>query len=571
MTPSRRRIVPGPRPRREPSVVLLGALAGASLGCQGLISGEGEDAYAGVPPGRASQGALSATRKACIDLGDGVHPGPAPLRRLTRAEYDATVADLLGTSMRPAREFPPEGRALGFHGIADAQTVTVLLAESYQTAAKLLAAEATEALDGLLGCDPTAPECVRDFIAEIGSRAYRRPIRSEEVDRLEAVFAWGRDRQTVRDGVQMVLEVILQSPDFLYRPEFGGEEVAPAVVRLTSYEMATRLAYLLLGSMPDAELSRAAEAGELETREQIRAQAERLLATERARESFRAFHRQWLDLDAVGHIERDPELYPGYGSDIPALMVEETERFIEHVVFEGDGSLGTLLTAPYTMANQRLAGFYGLSGPAGDEFELVSTDPAQRIGVLTHGSLLAHHAQPLQTSPVHRGKFIRESILCQILMPPPADLVIEPPDLDPNLTTRQRFAEHSESPSCRGCHQLMDPLGLGFENFDSVGRWRSEENGMSIDASGEIVEADVAGSFDGAVELATRLGESDEVAACMVRQWLRFAQGRSETPLDACTLVGVGTHFAETGYDIRSLVLQLTQTDAFLYRPVVTP
>ena len=480
------------------------------------------------------------------------------------------MGDLLADESNPAERFPPEARALGFFGIADGQSVTTLLAEGYQAAAQELAVAAVADLEGLMGCNPEEASCVSDFVYEFGSAAYRRPLSNEEAVRLIGVYEWGRDNLSSQAGVEMVLEVLLQSPDFLYRPEFGEEPVADKVVRLSSYEIASRLSYLLLGSMPDDVLLQAAAGDKLTTPEEIRAQAERLLSLPRAREALRSFHSQWLDLQEAGHIERDPSVYPGYTESIPGLLVEETESFIEHVVFEDDASLRTLLTAPYTLANAELAAFYGLDGPTGTAFEVVPTG-GERGGLLTQGSLLAHHAQPLQTSPVHRGKFIREALFCQFPPAPPDDLVIVPPELDEGLTTRERFGQHSADASCAGCHELMDPLGLGFEHFDPVGRYRADENGLQIDASGEIFASDIDGPFNGAVELGTALAESSQVAGCMTKQWVRFAHGRSESGADACTLSRLGEGFVASDYNILELVLALTQTDAFLYRSEVSP
>ncbi|HXK18343.1 MAG TPA: DUF1588 domain-containing protein, partial [Polyangiaceae bacterium] len=270
-------------------------------------------------------------------------------------------------------------------------------------------------------------------------------------------------------------------------------------------------------------------------------------------------------------IDRDSALYAGYTDAIPALLQQETETFIDHVIFDEDGRLSTLLTAPYTFANQALATFYGLTAPAGDAFAKVATDPAQRKGLLTQGSLLALQSKPQQTSPVHRGKFVRESLLCQFLPPPPANLVITPPELDPKLTTRQRFGQHSADAACAACHQQMDPIGLGFEHFDAVGRWRAMENGLPIDATGKLILTDVDGDFDGAAALADKLSSSGQVADCMMKEWARFSFGRSETVEDACSLEQTRGKFAAANHDIKQLVLALTQTDAFLYRKAVVP
>ncbi len=555
------------------SWLLLATLAG----CQGTIVGSEGNADIGLttagsgssnplPPGTGFD-----TKSECQKLGTGLNPGPSPVRRLTRDEYENTIVELASDTSKPGKNFPPEARALGFNNIADAQTVTAVLAEAYQTAASGIAERATAKGSTLLGCSETDAACVDGFIQRFGSRAYRRPIAVDEAARLRKVYDWGTKNTTALDGVRMVIEVLMQSPDFLYRPELGAGAAASGVVHLSSYEMATRLSYLFRGSMPDQPLLDAAAADQLKTPEQVLAQAQRLLADVRARDTFKSFHRQWLDLDAVAGIERDPKLYAGFTDAIPALLQQETEAFIDHVIFEDGGKLSTLLTAPYTMANNALATFYGLAAPAGEAFAVVQTDPAQRKGLLTQGSLLALQSKPLQTSPVHRGKFVRESLLCQFLPPPPANLVITPPELNPSLTTRQRFGQHSADPSCAGCHQQMDPLGLGFEHFDAVGRWRQTENNLPIDATGKLVLTDVDSDFDGAAALADKLASSEQVADCMLKEWARFSFGRSETVEDACTLEHTKAKFKEAGHDIKQLVLALTQTDAFLYRKAVVP
>jgi hypothetical protein len=219
--------------------------------------------------------------------------------------------------------------------------------------------------------------------------------------------------------------------------------------------------------------------------------------------------------------------------------------------------------------NADLAAFYGLVGPAGPTFERVDLDPQRRLGLLTQGSLLSIHAHSDQTSPVTRGKFIRQRFFCQDPPPPPPDVMAIAPSLDPNLTTRERFAAHAESAACASCHRLMDPIGLAFENYDGVGRYRSFENGRPVDASGSLWDTDVDGPFTGIPELTSRLLESQIVRDCVVTQWFRFAYGRGETTDDACNLRTLEDHFDASGSNIRSLLLALTQTDAFLYRPAV--
>ena len=550
------------------AVACNGTIGDGSSGGLGGLGGGNPDRY---EPDQQGDGVLESSRNQCAKLGAGIHPGESPIRRLTKYEYNRTVQDIFDITTEPANEFPPEAKALGFAEIADAQTVTVLLAESYWNSSKDLALGPTADLTKLLGCEVSSAGCVDSFITKFGRIVYRRPVADAELLRFKAVYDWGQQKLSAREGVQMMIEVMLQSPDFLYRPEFGESNSAGDIVPLSSYEIPPRLSYLMHGSMPDESLRAAADDDQLKNKEEIYAQAKRLLDQERTRSTYQHFFGQWLALEDVGHIERDATVYPGWTANTPKLLREETESFVDHVIFDGDGSFKTLLTAPYTFMNKELADFYGVSGPSGSEFEKVNTDPTQRAGLLTHGSLLAHHAQALQTSPVHRGKFIRETVLCQTLAPPPDDIIIVPPDLDPNLTTRERFSAHSDDPKCAGCHFLLDPVGLGFEHYDAVGRWRDEENGKAIDATGELFNTDVDGKYSGGVELATKLSESDDVSSCAVKNWVRYAYGRSESPEDACSLVDLGLAFSKADFSVHELLLQLTQTDAFLYRKAVTP
>jgi hypothetical protein len=221
--------------------------------------------------------------------------------------------------------------------------------------------------------------------------------------------------------------------------------------------------------------------------------------------------------------------------------------------------------------NADVAAFYGVPGPAVAEFQRVDLDPNQRAGLLTQPSILAVNAHADQTSPVHRGKFVRERLLCEPIAPPPPDVKAVPPAVDPNATTRERFAQHDKDPACAYCHKLMDPIGFGFEHYDAMGTWRDLEQGLPIDASGEITSSkDVDGTFDGAIQLAERLSTSEEVRACVVTQWFQYGHGRPNTKDDACTIQKLQTSFADAGYDIKELLVALTQTDAFLYRKRVS-
>jgi hypothetical protein len=507
----------------------------ASAGCDGRVSDPAP--------------ALSENRPPVSEIS----PGPAPVRRMTRFEYDNTVRDLLGDTTSPARDFGAEEEANGFSNNAANLVTTSALAEKYMRAAEGIAERATADLPALTGmCDMTADEdgCARGFIAAFLQRAFRRPPTDDELAAFYTLYEAGRATD-LRNGLSMVIEAALQSPAFLYRLEF--ERMAPGepVVLLDGYELASRLSYLLWGSMPDDRLLEAAAMGRLETPADIEREARRLIADPKTRDVVAEFHRQWLDYDRIANVGKDATLFPEWSPAIGALMAEETRRFVDETVFNGDGTLGALLTAPSTDLDPTLAGFYG---------------PSERRGLLTQGALLTVNAHSNQTSPVHRGRLVREQFLCDIMPPPPPDVVITVPEPDPESTARERFAQHSADSSCSGCHYLMDPIGFGFETYDAVGRYRTEEGGETIDATGNLAQTDIDGDFRGVDELSQGLARSTDVSRCYALQWFRFGYGRGETRSDDESLAKINAAFEASGGDVIELLVALTQTDAFRYR-----
>jgi len=508
-----------------------------------------------------------------------IEPGPSPLRRLTQVEYNNTIFQLLGDSSAPADAFPPDEEAGGFDNQANVLVVSPLLAESYLEAAEELAdAHAPTFVSEIPTCaagdESNCNVDVVEFIREFGKRAFRRPLSETELSTFEALFlegtGLGEGPYSAEAGIGMVMQAMLQSPHFLYRIEFGmPAPIDGDVVELSSWEVASRLSYLLWNTMPDDALFEAAERDELRDPEQIEFQARRMLETPRAREAVKNFHRQWLGLDDIEPRilanGKDEEIYPEYYDGLPTLWRLETEAFIDYAVFEENADLATLFAAPYTMMNAELAAFYGVSGPSGVEFERVELDPTRYAGFVTQPGLLALNAKPDRSSPIHRGKWVRQYLLCQD-PPPPPDNVPEPPEVDESQTTREQFSQHSADPVCAGCHQLMDPIGFGFEHFDGLGRYRETEWGLAIDASGELTATDVDGEFNGAVELADKLASSEQVKSCVVSQWFRFGYGRFEEQRDECSITELEAAFAAADYDIKELIVALTLTDAFRYR-----
>jgi len=544
---------------------LVAALGILALGCTGAIGGEGGG----------------------NTINDNVAKGlcvvDTPIRRLTRFEYNNTVRDLLGDSTNPADILPPEEEVAGFNNQAGALTTSDLLIEQLMKVAEDVSTRAVTNIGALVpDCDPAtdgADTCAMSFIQDFGQRAFRRPLTQAEIDRLKSVFDWAIADENLgqfQDGIQVVIEATLQSPSFLYRPEFGAEApIEGDVVPFTSWEMATKLSYMLWNTMPDGELFSAAEADQLITKEQIAAQAARMLEDDRARDLIRNFHTQWLQLTHLDSVTKDTEVYPAFNASLRPLWKEEIQRFIEHVILEDDGSLQTLLTADYSFMNETLASFYGndvAEAVTGPEFRQVQLDSSRRAGFLSSAGLMATHANLNQSSPVFRGKFVREQLMCDTLPLPPNDLVIEPPQLDPNKTTKEQFEEIGANPACGGCHSLMNPIGFIFEHYDGIGQWRDQQNGKDIDATGEVVATnDIDGTYDGAVELASALANSTQVQECVASQWFRFGYNRTVTEEDTCSMEQLNDVFRSSGFDVKALLLALTQTNAFLYRRAVDP
>ncbi len=517
------------------------------------------------------------TPELCAELP--VDLGGTPLRRLTREEYDATVVALLDDHSGPGQAFPADETLLGF---AAGGVVSPVLVELYQAAAETLAASAKGRLDTLLDCATRDDACARRFVESFGERAFRRPLEAGEADELVALYASERAAGEGFDAaIELVLAAILQAPAFVYRVELGEPGEGP-VVRLTQHEVAARLSYLLWGTMADDALREAADAGALGTPDDVEQHARRMLDDPRARDAVGRFYDEWMELSALDDIPKDETRSPTFAEErLGEALHESTRAFVDHVLWEGDGRLETLLTSPTVFVDQRLAGLLGWTGAVGEGMTAVSLDEGERAGLLTQPGVLAINANADQSSPIYRGKLVRERVLCQNLSDPPdtlpdgTPLVIMPPEVTDDMSTRERFAAHTDDPFCAGCHRMIDGIGFGLEEFDAVGRFRTTERvrgvDVPVDTSGLVYgmrEGDV--SFDGARELAELLAGSDEVHECVANQLFRFAFGRAETEADACSLASLYEAFGASGHDLRELVVAVTRTDAFSHRRTTT-
>lgn len=548
--------------RAWPALAMLSLVCATGLGCSSGSNTEGAK-----KPDTPSTSVPDPSAPADCSGGK-VNAGPSPLRRLTRDEYDNTVRDLLGDKSAPGSAFPEEELTLGFPNIATAQSVSVLLIEQYEGAAGKLAEAAAADPAKLMGCDATGSKqeaCAKSFVTSFGLQAYRRPLSDAEVDRLVKFFQSSASSYDVPTAAKLTVQAMLQTASFLYKVEPSDQSTPGRVHRLTGYEIASRLSYMLWGTMPDQELFDAAASGALDDNAGVRTQAERLLASPNAKDQVATFFSYWLDLNKVGIVDKDAGTFPDFTPAVRKLLRQQDDAFLEDVAFSG-GKLDALLRGDYTYMNKELAAFYGVSGPSGASFERFTWPDANRRGFLGMAGFLASSAKSNQTSPVQRGLFVRERFFCTTPPPPPPTVNTSIPPPSKDQTTRERFAQHEMDPSCAGCHKLMDPIGLGLEHFDGSGRWRDQEDGNTIDDSGELISADVAGKFNGLGELADKLASSQDVKSCVVKQWFRFGYGRKEENIDQCALTDLGKALDDSGGNFPDLILALTQTDAFLNR-----
>ena len=522
---------------------------------------------------------LAAITKA---LGDTGEAGPKQLvRRLTHAQYDNTVRDLLGDFSKPALRFPPEDYVDGFKNQLTAQGMPPLLIEAYSTAAEKIATNAFRVgdINHLIPCKYSSPEdtkCRDEFIRKFGLRAFRRPLSEEEVQRYGTVFSeQAKTTKKFLEGARVVVEAMLQSPNFLFHVEAGPDG------RTSDYDIASRLSYMLWNTMPDAELFNAAARGELRTPEGRESAARRMLSDPKGRQALDEFFDEWLRFDRVINAVKGR----GFNEFTPELgvaMAEETKSLLQYLVWN-DKNFMESLTAPYSFLTEDLASVYKVPAPK-NEFDMVQFPPdVRRAGILGQGAFLASTAGPIATSPTARGIFIRERLLCQHIPPPPPGVNTTLPDpVEGKVHTRRDLmTAHVENPTCASCHRLMDPIGFGLENFDAIGRWRDQETIQLPGAGGAgrggkqvklpiNTQGEIAGlpnsSFNDAKQLGTILAESPICQKCIVRQMFRYSYGRLETNADEATIDQLFLKFKDSGFRFKALMLALVQSPEFLRR-----
>lgn len=482
------------------------------------------------------------------------------LRRLTRDEYDNTVADLLGVDQQPARAFAPELEDAS--GIPSTPGATAVDVQRYGVAAQALLVESLPKLIDDHGCAKTPDDaCFKKLLSQFAPRAFRRPLNDEELAVYSKLYDGLRGSDhTAEEALALALSAILESPFFLYRTD----RVAPADVSYRAYVVAARLSFALWQTMPDKELFDAAANGQLADAAGIEKQARRLLGDPRARKMVARFHEVWFERSRVDGATKSPLLFPGFDDEVREALGDELGELAAHLILDGDAKLSTLFTAPVAFVNVASAPWYGLTGIGGRDLQRVDMPSNERSGLLTAGGFLAAHANPNQSSPIKRGAFVREKLFCQQLPLPPPNLFVSPPTPDPALPTRERFRQHTEDASCSTCHRLIDPLGFAFEAYDAAGRYRTEDGNSPVDTRGSVSDTlDANGPVGGVAELGRRLAASYEVRRCVTKRWFRFTVGRLDRSTEP-SLEASYERFRESDFDVKELILALVSSEAFL-------
>jgi hypothetical protein len=420
--------------------------------------------------------------------------------------------------------------------------------------------------DLIVTCDPLVDgeeACLRQIIDEFVTRAWRRPLTPTEVDALMGLYQVVLEEgQGFEDAVHVILEAALISPHFVFRVELDPDPTSLVPHPINDYELASRLSYFLWSSMPDAELFALAAAGELHEPTVLAQQVDRMLADPRAEALVQNFAGQWLYIRALDDLFKDTWTFPNFDDDLRASMRVEMQEFFRSFVTEAR-PMTDLLNGTTTMVDDRLAAIYGVE-PVGNGWVQLDLAGLPRRGLLTSPGLMTVLAHPETTSPVKRGKWILDQLLCVPPPPPPPDVEIPPPDPDSGETMREQLAKHREDPACAQCHNLMDPLGLAFENYDAIGQYRTHDKGFLIDASGEVpTDGD---AFQDAVELADLLAADDEFPACTVRKTVTYALGRGLTLADVPYLDAIESEFALANMRFPDLVKAIVTSDLFLQR-----
>ena len=484
-------------------------------------------------------------------------PAAAPWRSalLTREQYINAAGDLLGLDVRALVGFADVGGRKAEPGVS----LTALAVEERQKTAETIAqvAAAPASLGRL--CDPVQrgeDACATALIEGLGQRAFRRPLDAGTRAGLRALYDAGREAGGFAGGVEWLVAGLLQSPDFLYQLAPRPAGTAGAVAALDDHALASRLSFFLWNSPPDEPLLAAAAGGVLRTPDGLAAEVRRLLADPRAARMREDYYRSWLRLDELGRVARDAGTFSAVAGTLgPSLLAGI------HHLYQSAPTIDGLFGDSTLYVDATLAKTYGMVA-SGTKLQPVAAPPEQRRGILTHPALLAVLAKADTSDPIARGVFIQEQVLCQSL-PDPLPNIPDLPPLRPGLSTRQRLEQHRADPACASCHQVIDPMGLALENYDSIGRYRTTDQGVPVDSSVEVTQdLDLRGKYAGGMDLMARMAGSPTVRDCLAQRSFEYAVGRDADAAERCELDGLRARFRDRG-DLVDLLAAIAGTGTF--------
>lgn len=531
-------------------------------GSGGTVGGTG--ATVGGTGGTAGSGGASSTTLPPLPTGAACRVG-VPLRRLTETQFRNALRDTFDNQATLPADFAlatvgsPES---GFSTDPSYNAVDLSVAREFDRGAEAAALSIVDKLSAIVSCASSANQaCATTFISQVGRRAFRRPLTSAESALFLRAYQLATGTDAFKDGIAAVVTTMLQSPQFLYQAELGTPATGETGVQaLTPYEVASRLSFLLWDSIPDDTLLNSARDGKLATSADVRAAADRMLADSRARPTIVRFAREWIHLDVPRPGADRPD--PLYTQALSTAMQTELDTFIGTSFLTAGTNLKTFLTSSAAFGNATVRTFYEQNGGVGP-----------RSGLLTQPAVLTGIANPAESSPIRRGVFVRRKLTCETFPSPPADAaaVESAIALPANANNRARSVQRNMNERCKACHSMIDPLGLAFDSFDQLGRYRTvNRDGTAVDASGDFVNPpspDLAGRFSTLPELGTRLGASPVVQQCVARQFFRFNYGHLDSTADDCAIKGMVDRW-KPGMDLRTLLLETVSADEFRFRRV---
>ncbi len=549
--------------------VLIGctgaAAEGAPAGAGGSAVGPGGSAGIGAGGGGATGGVAPASGKPEV--------GVVTLRRLNRTQYNNTLRSLTGTTQDWASKFPPDNLSFGFDNIGEALTVQPLHIELFEQTAEsvvqeLLALPATDPRrTQVLSCDANTAghACVATTVTAFAERAFRRPVLEAEVKPfIDIADKFAMTGGTVSAGMALALQAVLLSPHFLFRVELDPSPTSTEVHRLSAHELATRLSYYLWSDMPDAALLASAKSGNLATDGGLLAEVTRMLADPKSQALVSDFAGQWLNVRRVSSVTPDAATYPSYSVALGEAMQTETSLLFGELLAQGR-PITELITASFTFVNAPLATFYGIPAPAGEGFSKVQLAGSHRSGFLMQGSFLTLTSNPTRTSPVKRGKWVLEQLLCSPPPPPPPGVNISGVE-GGGQSVRAKLEAHRAKEPCRSCHAVMDPIGLSFENFDGVGQYRTADQYGPIDSTGTLPTANGPVQFTGADQLVPLVAGDARLAPCAAEKVLTYAVGRGFSAEDQAAIENALAAMDASGQGLRGLVGSVALSESFKSR-----